>query len=553
MDGRFIDKLALELNERLTQGRINKVYQLSKSDFLFLVRSNTRNESLYLSLSPQIARLHLTEFSYDKPQTPSGFCMLLRKYLEGGQIVNICTLNDDRIIQITIENNNDFGEKMTYFVVIELMGKHANLIVTDRNYLIIDCFKHVSPFEGQQRTFLKGFQYELPLDGKISPLDYENIKLFLQSNENLRDLIGYVRGLSPVFTDYLFNSAHNQPVSLIDSYINLLSEPVNPTMITIHGKKKFYWFDIFHQTEAIHYPTLSKLLDDLYFVMGQLDRTKQISKNIYQLIKREYEKNKDKLERLTNELSKAKESEIYRIKADLIIQHQNQIEKGMASFETYSYETEVIETILLDRLLSPIENAKQYYKKYKKIKSSIQHLEAQIENTSAEINYFELLILQIESASLNDLLEITEELKANKYLHEKPIKIKKQIPHFDTYYTSEGTMIIVGKNNLQNDYITHTLGKYNEMWFHAKEIPGSHVIVRKTNDLSEEDIRTAAMLAAYFSLAKDSSSVPVDYTLLKHVKKIPGTKGSFVTYSQQKTIYIDPDKQIINQLKNKKQ
>ena len=553
MDGRFIDKLALELNERLIQGRINKVYQLSKSDFLFLIRSNTRNESLYLSLSPQIARLHLTDFSYDKPQTPSGFCMLLRKYLEGGQITDISALNDDRIIQIKIENNNDFGEKMTYYGVIELMGKHANLIITDNNYIIIDCYKHVSPFEGQQRTFLRGFKYELPLDGKISPFDFDRIKHFFETNENLRDLIGLVRGLSPVFTDYVFASAHNQPVSLFDNYVKLLNEPVNPTIITIQGKKKFYWFDIFHQEESIHYSSLSKLLDDLYYDMGQLDRTKQISKNIYQLIKREYEKNKDKLERLTSDLNKAKESEIYRIKADLIIQNQNQIEKGMASFETFCYETDKNEVISLDRLLSPIENAKQYYKKYKKIKSSIQHLETQIEITSEEIRYFELLIVQIESASLNDLLEITEELKANKYLHEKPVKAKKQTPHFDTYYTKEGTMIVVGKNNLQNDYITHSLGKHNEMWFHAKEIPGSHVIIRKTTELNEEEIRTAAMLAAYFSLAKESSSVPVDYTLLKYVKKIPGTKGSFVTYTQQKTIYIDPDKQFINQLKNKKQ
>lgn len=553
MDGRFISKLTDELNNQIGNGRINKIYQLSKSDFLFMVRSSSKNESLYLSLSPQIARLHLTNFSYDKPQAPSGFCMLLRKYLENGQIKQIEALNEDRIIQIIIENSNDFGEKVIYFAVIELMGKHANLIITDSNKIIIDCYKHVSPFEGQQRTFLKGFKYELPEDGKLSPFDFDRIKEILENNSSIspKEFSNQIRGLSNLFAEYVFKCALNQPITLIECYKNTLMQSVNPSISVFEEKKKFYWFDLFLDENTHHYSSLSLLLDEIYFDIGQLDRTKQISKNIYQLIKREFEKNKDKLEKLTKDLDKAQESEILRIKGDLIIQNQFSIQKGMSTYETYCYETEKNEVITLDRLSTPIENAKQYYRKYKKTKLSVTHLEQQIINTKEEIRYFELLMVQIESASLNDLLEITEELKTNKYLHEKPIKTKKHQPNYDSFYTSDGTQIIVGKNNLQNDYITHTLGKHNEMWFHAKDIPGSHVLVRKTSELNEEEIRTAAMLAAYFSQARDSSSVPVDYTMLKNVKKVPGTKGSFVTYTQQKTIYIDPDKQSINRLRRK--
>jgi len=554
MDGRFIHKLAEELNQAIGLGRINKIYQLSKADFLFVVRSSTNTESLYLSLSPQIARIHLSDHLYDKPQLPGGFCMLLRKYLENGQIKKIEALNGDRIVQITIENSNDFGEKITMNAIIELMGKHANLAIVDQDNIIIDCFKHVSPFEGQQRTFLKGFKYELPEDGKHHPDDDAFIQTFLTTTENSnpKDLVNAVRGLSPLFADYLYSQAFNTTIDLFSLYKTLINTPVIPSLAIVNGKQKFYWFNVFDSIDTKTYPTISKLLDELFFDAGQLDRTKQISKNIYQLIKREYEKNKDKLEKLTSELEQTKKADNYRMKGDIIIANQHEIQKGMDRFEAFNYETGKMEVLSLDRLLTPIENAQASYKKYKKTKNSITHLTAQIENTHSEIRYFELMLIQIETASLNDLNEITEELKANKYLHEKPVKLKKSLPHYDTFYTQSGTEILVGKNNLQNDYITHHIGKFNETWFHTKDIPGSHVLVRKIDKLTEEDIRTAALLAAYFSQAKESSSVPVDYTILKFVKKIPGTKGSFVTYTNQKTIYIDPSAEAISKLKNKK-
>ncbi|MFA5380465.1 MAG: NFACT family protein [Candidatus Izemoplasmatales bacterium] len=554
MDGRFIFHLAKEMNVFLRSGRINKLYQLSKTDFLFLIYANSENFQLYLSLSLQNPRLHLSRKVYDKPASPTGFCMFLRKYLEGGFISDIVTVNDDRIIKIVIENNNDFGEKMTYYVFAELMGKYANLIITDKDWQIIDCFKHVSPFEGQQRSFLRGIKYELPIDGKIAPSDVFAVQTFLETNSEItaKMLVDGIRGISPLFATSFISSMFNQKISKYDLFFQMLFHPVEPTAVTIDDKTKYYYFDVFPSGIKKTYQSLSHLLDDVFFESGQLERTKQVSKYIYQLIKRDYDRNKDKLEKLTEDLNEAKNADILRMYGDLIRQYPDQIKKGDDQLNAFCYELNKDVTIPLDRLLTPNQNAIAYYKKYKKNRQAITHLSTQIALTNHEIAYFDLLMTQIETASLFDLLEITEELKINHYLPAKPKKAINKRPNYDIYLDSETIEIIVGKNNMQNDFITHVLGKANEWWFHTKDIPGSHVLVRHEGDLSEATIRAAANLASYHSKAKMSSSVPVDYTLIKYVKKIPGFPGSFVTYTHQKTIFIDPNLTLIEQMIKKK-
>lgn len=553
MDGRFLFYLAKELNVILHFGRINKIYQLSKTDFLFVVHANGDNYQLYISMSLQNARLHISKKAYDKPATPTGFCMLLRKHLENGVIKDIATINDDRIVKFVVENHNDFGEIVTYFVIAELMGKYANLIITDPQWLIVDCYKHVSPFEGQQRSFLRGLKYELPVDGKIAPSDEITVQTFLDSHSELtvKMLVDGIRGISPLFATSYIALLFNQKIAKYDCFKQMFHHSVEPTAVIINNKTQFYFFDIFNHESKKTYLLLSNLLDDVFFESGQFERTKQVSKYIYQLIKRDFDRNKDKLEKLTNELKAAENSSVLRIYGDLIRQYQGQINQGNDVLEVYCYELSKDVTVPLNRLLTPNQNAIAYYKKYKKNRQAISHLSQQIDLTNHEVAYFDLLMTQIETASLNDLLEITEELKANHYLSAKSKKIKNKHPNYDTYIDSESVEIVVGKNNIQNDYITHQLGRANEWWFHAKDIPGSHVLVRQNGNLSEATIRAAANLASYHSKAKMSSSVPVDYTLIKHVKKIPGVPGSFVTYSHQKTIFIDPDIGLIEQMTKK--
>jgi predicted ribosome quality control (RQC) complex YloA/Tae2 family protein len=364
-------------------------------------------------------------------------------------------------------------------------------------------------------------------------------------------LVDGIRGISPLFATSYIALLFNQKIAKYDCFKQMFNHSVEPTAVIINNKTQFYFFDIFNHESKKTYLLLSNLLDDVFFESGQFERTKQVSKYIYQLIKRDFDRNKDKLEKLTNELKAAENSSVLRIYGDLIRQYQGQINQGNDVLEVYCYELSKDVTVPLNRLLTPNQNAIAYYKKYKKNRQAISHLSQQIDLTNHEVAYFDLLMTQIETASLNDLLEITEELKANHYLSAKSKKIKNKHPNYDTYIDSESVEIVVGKNNIQNDYITHQLGRANEWWFHAKDIPGSHVLVRQNGNLSEATIRAAANLASYHSKAKMSSSVPVDYTLIKHVKKIPGVPGSFVTYSHQKTIFIDPDIGLIEQMTKK--
>lgn len=554
MDGRFIRKLAEEMNGNLANGRINKLYQLSRTDFLFLVHRDGVLSQWFLSLSLQNPRMHLSWKTYDKPAAPTGFCMLLRKHLEGGVIKEIGVLNEDRIIRTVIENRNDFGEKVVFHLIAELMGKYANLIVTEPDDTIIDCHKRVSPFDGQQRAFLKGLKYELPLDGKLAPSDTAGVEHFFQSHPELDEkiLVDGIRGFSPLSAGYFLRTLSGRRMTPMELFRELEDHPVEPTVCLRDGKARYYFFDVFEGGDKKTHASLSKLLDETYFEAGQMERTKQVSKNIYQLIKREYEKNKDKLEKQTRELKEARNGEIQRIFGDMIRQYSPSLQKGGDRLSAYSYELGKDVEIPLDRLLTPNENAMAYFRKYKKSRLTITHLEAQIPRTKQEVEYFDLLLTQLETATLNDLLEIADELRANRYLAEKPAKAAPKHPHFETFLDPLGIEIVVGKNNLQNDFITHQLGKPDEWWFHTKEIPGSHVLVRSPEELTETTIRAAANLAALHSKARLSSSVPVDYTRIRNVKKIPGIPGSFVTITRQKTIYIDPDPAKADALAKKK-
>ncbi|MFA5741959.1 MAG: NFACT family protein, partial [Candidatus Izemoplasmatales bacterium] len=245
MDGRFLFYLAKELNVILHFGRINKIYQLSKTDFLFVVHANGDNYQLYISMSLQNARLHISKKAYDKPATPTGFCMLLRKHLENGVIKDIATINDDRIVKFVVENHNDFGEIVTYFVIAELMGKYANLIITDPQWLIVDCYKHVSPFEGQQRSFLRGLKYELPVDGKIAPSDEITVQTFLDSHSELtvKMLVDGIRGISPLFATNYIALLFNQKIAKYDCFKQMFNHSVEPTAVIINNKTQFYFFD----------------------------------------------------------------------------------------------------------------------------------------------------------------------------------------------------------------------------------------------------------------------------------------------------------------------
>jgi len=548
IDGRFVGHLADELNQELNNGRIQKISQLGKTDFLFIIRANNKNQKLYLSLSTSLARINLTDNNYSKDFTPGGFCMFLRKFFERGVVKNIKALNFDRIIQIEVESTNDIGDRVKLYLVLETFSRYTNLIILDDSFRVLNAYKHISPFDNSERTIINGVKYELPVDNKLTPFDYDNIKLLFNSEVTYKDLINKIRGISPLLAKYIVNKAEHNYHRMFDVYYETINRKVTPTL-AIGNKTEFYYIDLFSKGQT-SYSSLSKLIDVYFLEASSLERVKQVHKYINNSTKQELKRKKHKLEKLSVDLDKALNSNILRIKGDVLITNQHNIYKGDALYKGVSYELDQEIEVELDRLLSPIQNANKYYNKYKKQKKAVAYIKKQIKITKVQIIYFEEVYNQINSTfSLSDLLEIQDELRANGFLSKKKISTKKHKPNYDVYYDDLGIMILVGKNNLQNNFLTHKYAKKDHWWFHTKGQSGSHVVVASFEDLEELTIRTAANLSACFSKSRLSQSVPIDYTKVRNIKKVPGMLGSFVTYTNQKTIYIDPNMDEVNKLK----
>lgn len=558
-DGIFTHYMVNELNEHLLNGRINKIYQVSNYELLLIIRSKETYQ-LLISIDPKYARIHITAMDYETPSEPPMFCMLLRKHLEGGVIESINQIGSDRIIEIKISNLNEIGDRVYKKLMVEIMGKHSNIIlVNDDTNLIIDALKRISPFLNSYRTIQPGAEYILPpTQNKIDFFNgtEEDFKHFSSDSDNLaRELIDYFAGVSPLSSQELLHGAILTETGLYHAYkkfINRLEKEYQPTMIITPKRDYFYLIDLKHlEGERRVYHTLGSLLDRFYFDKENQERIKQQTQDLEKFIKNEYEKNKSKLNNLTTDLELAKETLNYRKLGDLILTYAYDITQGQSVIKVVDYETNEEVEIELDPTLTPVENANKYYAKYQKAKSAITHLTDQIESTKDEISYFELLLEQMKSATLNDAIEIRQELEMLGYLKPQVTKMRKaKKPQFEKYII-DGVEILVGKNNIQNEYITHKIAGRNDYFVHVKDMPGSHVIIRNVTELTENVLRSAAQLASYYSKARKSSSVPVDYTLVKHVKKVPGSKLGFVTYDRNKTIYIDPDEDFIHQLKMK--
>ncbi|KFZ26052.1 MAG: hypothetical protein KQ78_01732 [Candidatus Izimaplasma bacterium HR2] len=552
-DGNILRKVTKELNETLLTGRINKIYQLSKYDLLFVINSKSSKKQLLISSSPSYSRIHLSEMIYEKPDTPPTFCMFLRKHLEGGIIEKISQISNDRIIIFDIRKRNELGDMTIKKLVFEVMGRHSNLIITDDSFKILDAIKKVMPFDGKERTIFPGAIYRIPSSDKIDP--YNEIKRdeFLSKPENINEVsfLNNFIGFSPLIAREIMYRFDNSKIPIKEIFSTILDES-NP-QIVLSKRVKFYYASLTHLDAPIKtFNTVNELLDRFYYERDTIDIIKQKSKDIVKFIKNHINKAKTKIEKLNKELINTSKRDILKVKGELIQANMYNMTKGDSVLVCINYYDNKEIRIDLDVKKTPIQNSEKYFKKYKKLKTSIPYINNQIKDAKQEMRYFEELLHQVENASLKDIEEIKDELIDKKYLKQKLIKPKrKKKPNYETYYDEDGIEILVGKNNIQNEYITHKLAKHNEVWFHVKEAPGSHVIVRKTLPLSETTIRTASQLASYFSKLRTSNSVPVDYVEVRYIKKVPGRINSFVTYKNNKTIYIDPDKDFILKMKRK--
>lgn len=546
-DGFFIRKIVKELEENILNGRINKINNLSTDEFVFSVRKG-KNLKLFLSANSSASRIQLTNNSFENPSTPSNFCSVLRKYLTGGIILEINQVNNDRIVIFKIKNFDDLGYEKYYYLISELMGKHSNIILTNEDNIILESLKNSYSLE-YKRSTISNMEYTLPpTSEKINPFDFSRYSDIEFSIDDKKFLMKSFYGVSALLNNYF---EKNSEEDLKNSFISFCKEFDNyfkPVLLEENNKKDFYFFEV---KEYIRdFESLSQLLDYYYMDIAKESINKNTDKKLFNFVNSKINRLNKKIDILKNELEQANNRDDYKLKGQLLISNIYLFKKEIPEIVTlqnfYSEDLLDIE-IELDPNLTIEKNSEKYFDLYKKNKRTIENLIEQIEIAKQDLGYFETIKFQIENADKTDIAEIKEELIANGILKEK-IKVNKKNNKSNYFVINHnGTAIYVGKNNLQNDAITNKLARRDYLWFHAKDIPGSHVVIFDNNP-SEETIEVASMLAAYYSKFKNEEYVNVDRTLIKNVKKISGAKPGLVTYIGQKTVKQKIDKDLIGEL-----
>ncbi|WP_088105038.1 Rqc2 family fibronectin-binding protein [Halalkalibacter urbisdiaboli] len=565
-DGIMTRAITKELTDALTTGRISKIYQPYKTELILTIRANGKNHQLLLSANANFARAHLTNEKYENPAEPPMFCMLLRKHLEGSIIENIKQIGMERIITIDVKNKDELGDVTYKQLIVEIMGRHSNIILIDRkSNLILDSIKHIGLAQSSYRTVLPGQTYKLPPEQeKVNPLDVNAEELLKRIDFNSgkidRQLLEKFAGLSPLIAKEITTRAGMINRQSLPKAFEDVIEPIRQHRykpeIVFAGKEYFSVVTLTQvEGERKTFSTTSDMLDRFYYGKAERDRVKQQAFDLERFLRNELQKNKKKIKKLEQTLSQAEQAKTFQKLGELLTANLHAVKRGDKSIEVIDYydeEGKMID-IPLDPLKSPSDNAQSYFKKYNKAKNSVAIVEEQIEKANAEIDYFEQLTQQMESASPKDVEEIREELIEEGYIRRRQKQKKKrkdEKPQFEKYVSSTGLEFFVGKNNKQNEYLTNRFARQDEIWLHTKDIPGSHVVIRST-DPDEVTLKEAATIAAYFSKAKQSSSVPVDFTKIRHVKKPNGAKPGFVIYDNQTTLYVTPSEDLALTLRSR--
>lgn len=546
-DGFFIRKMVKELEENILNGRINKINNLSTDEFVFSVRKG-KNLKLFLSASSSASRIQLTNNSFENPSTPSNFCSVLRKYLTGGIILEINQVNNDRIVIFKIKNFDDLGYEKYYYLISELMGKHSNIILTNEDNIILESLKNSYSLE-YKRSTISNMEYTLPPTvEKINPFDFSSYSDIEFPIDDKKFLMKSFYGVSALLNNYFQNNSQGDLKNSFISFCEEFDNYFKPVLLEENNKKDFYFFEV--KEYSRDFESLSQLLDYYYMDIARESINKNTDKKLFNFVNSKINRLNKKIDILKNELEQANNRDDYKLKGQLLISNIYLFKKEIPEIVTlqnfYSEDLSDIE-IKLDPNLTIEKNSEKYFDLYKKNKRTIENLIEQIEIAKQDLGYFETIKFQIENADKTDIAEIKEELIANGILKEK-IKVNKKKSKSNYFVINHnGTAIYVGKNNIQNDAITNKLARRDYLWFHAKDIPGSHVVIFDNNP-SEETIEIASMLAAYYSKFKNEEYVNVDRTLIKNVKKISGAKPGLVTYTGQKTVKQKIDKDLIGEL-----
>lgn len=534
-DGIFLHHMTAEL-QPLVGGRIQKINQPFDQELVLTVRSAGKSHKLLLSAHPVFGRVQLTKTDFQNPQNPNNFVMILRKYLAGAFIEQIEQVGNDRQIILHISTKDEIGDSLKIALITEIMGKHSNIILLEKtSQKIIESIKHIGFSQNQYRTILPGSTYIAPpLNTAIDPFKATDEEIFeaLQTEQLQQKLQGIGRDSKNALTSLSVKEFHEKLLTVTPSIYP------NDTFSSIKLADEFVSFD-----------SLSEMLDTYYADKAERDRVKQVAASVIKKIQNELKKNRDKLKKQERELLATDNAEIFRQKGELLNTFLNQVPNDKASVTLENYYTNEPIEIALNPALSPVQNAQRYFHRYQKLKQAVKFLGEQIAKTKETIHYLESVESNLENADVAEIADIREELIQTGYIKQKYRNKKQKMLPPEKYQAEDGTIILVGKNNLQNEQVSFKLSRRGDLWFHVKDIPGSHVLITGNANPSDETITFAGELAAYFSKARYSNLVQVDVLDVKKLHKPTGTAPGFVTYDREKTIRVTPDESVIKSRK----
>lgn len=565
-----------ELRSKLLNGKIDKVYQPEKDEIILSVRTRSGNYKLLLSASASNPRIHLTEVQRENPMTPPMLCMLMRKHLAGAVIVDIKQNGFDRVVRIDAETRNELGDLCTRSVIIEIMGRHSNIILVDDSGRIMDSAKHIDFTVSAVRQVLPGMTYDLPpAQDKTAADSLKATELMealaAQPEDTLMDkfLLSEIMGMSPLLArEIVYRFSGNTKmmkcevdcaafvVHTVDFLKNICGGIYEPSLVIEPSEKKPVAFSCVRlsQYEGAYkieeYDSISEVIDSFFEIRSRREHMNRRSAALLKLIHNNIERCQKKIVMHKEHIRSAQDRDKYKMYGDLLTANLYRIKYGDKSVMVQNYYSESGEMIEipLKADISPSQNAQRFYKRYNKAKTTEKFASEQLEIAENEKYYLESVADALENADTPvELDEIRQELMTEGYIAKQNNAKKKQQKKSEPIkiISVDGYEILIGRNNRQNDELTLKSAYSTDLWFHTKEIPGSHTIIRTrgTGEAPETTMMQAAKLAAYYSKARNSSKVPVDYTLIKNVKKPNGAKPGMVIYDRYNTVYVTPSEE----------
>lgn len=577
LDGIFLHSIVDALKKDFLNSRVEKINQPEKDEIILTLKKDRKTKKLLISASSNFARINITNNNKENPLKAPMFCMVLRKYLNTATLTNITQIDSDRLVVLDFESSDELGFNSVYSLIVEIMGRHSNIsLVRQRDNIVMDSIKHITADINTYRVLYAGVEYKYPPTSpklnsfNFSKEDFKNraIELYGEKDIDNKFFTSMFTGVSSNLSKELVFRLNKENITLsLDNIEKVYEFSLN---IFSRIKENDFFFASYSDNgilkdfhcieltclENFHcksYESPSTLIEEFYFEKDKHDRLNNRSHDLQKIINNNIDRVKKKIKILENTLKECEEKQNINLYGELLTANIYSIKKGDKSIDVLNYYSEKEEyiTIPLNEFKTPSENVQIYYKKYTKLKKAEENAVVQLEIAKDELNYLESVMANIVNAdNYTEIEDIKTELIETGYIAFKKSKknCKKKPSKPMHFISSDNIDIYVGKNNIQNDYLTLKFAHKNDIWLHTKNIPGSHVIIKCNGEVPENTLLEAANLAGYYSKSKTSSNVPVDYTEVKHVKKPSGSKPGMVIYYTNKTIYVTPEVPKVSQI-----